>query len=138
MRARAKSLTVTDFWPCDLIIYWFYCTGEDMRGSDAGRQYCFLAGLKSVVDKDGGEILVSSQLHLANNIACKHHSRTSSSVLLGCSRVQTTCLACYCAIIGRCIGLLLHFLKSKLQTLGKKWKGIASQLGGQEGVRGSQ
>ena len=32
-----------------------------MRVSDAGRQYCFLAGLKSVVvDKDGGEILVSS------------------------------------------------------------------------------
>ena len=58
--ARAKPLTVTDFWPCNLIIYWFYCTGEDMRGSDAGRQYCFLAGLKSVVDKDGGEILVSS------------------------------------------------------------------------------
>ena len=31
-----------------------------MQGSDAGRQYCFLAGLKSVVDKDVGEILVSS------------------------------------------------------------------------------
>ena len=31
-----------------------------MRGSDASRRYCFLAGLKSVVDKDGGEILVSS------------------------------------------------------------------------------
>ena len=54
-RDRAKPLTVTDFWPCKLIIYWFYCTGVDMRGSDAGRQYCFLAGLKSVVDKNGGE-----------------------------------------------------------------------------------
>ena len=32
-----------------------------MRGSDVGRQYCFLADLKSVVvDKDGGEVLVSS------------------------------------------------------------------------------
>ena len=54
IRGRRES------WQCDLIIYWFYCTAEDMRGSDAGRQYCFLAGLKSVVDKDGGEILVSS------------------------------------------------------------------------------
>ena len=61
-----------------------------MRGSDAGRQYCFLAGLKSVVDKDGGEILVSSLA--TSGIACKHHSRTSSSVPLVCSRVQTTYL----------------------------------------------
>ena len=31
-----------------------------MRGSDAGRQYCFLGGLKGVEDADGGEVLVSS------------------------------------------------------------------------------
>ena len=57
-----KPLTVTDFWPCDLIIYWFYSTAKicEVVMTDVGRQCCFLAGLKSVMDKDEGEILVSS------------------------------------------------------------------------------
>ena len=57
---QAKPLTVTDFWPCDLIIYRFYCSWWKYA-----RQWCessilFFGCLKSVVDKDGGEMLVSS------------------------------------------------------------------------------
>ena len=57
-------------------------------------QYCFLAGLKSVVDnKDGEEFseipsYIWQLILLVNTTTC-----TSSSVLLVCSRVQTTYLS---------------------------------------------
>ena len=64
-----------------------------------GCQCCFLACLKSVVDKDGEEILVRScyiwQLILLVNttlVLCR-----ASYLFVPESRLLT-CLACYCAI----------------------------------------
>ena len=70
------------------------------------------ACLKSVVDKDGVRDF-SERVATIGTLNTTLVRRRASYLFVPESRLLT-CLACYCAIIGRCIGLLLLFLKSKL------------------------